>query len=118
MVQSIIIRDDLYNAYHHSSDFIREYIFPGGMLPSFSKFEQQANTANLWVKDKFCFGHDYAITLEKWLENFDAKHKEIKALGFSDTFIRKWRFYLALCSALFSADRINLMQVELHKRQS
>ena len=118
MLQSIIIREDLFDAYYHSSDFIREYIFPGGMLPSLSKFEEEANAAHLLVKEKFCFGRDYAITLEKWLENFDAKHKQIRALGFDEAFIRKWRFYLALCSALFSVGRINVMQAELYKNNS
>ncbi len=118
MIQSIIIRDDLFENYRKSSDFIREYIFPGGMLPSRERFEQEAVKAGLVVKDVFRFGQDYAITLEKWLDNFDTGIEEIKAMGYCDKFIRKWRFYLTCCAAMFRSGRINVMQVELVKEKS
>ncbi len=115
MIQSIIIRDDLFENYRKTSDFIREYIFPGGMLPSRKRFEQEAVKADLSVKDVFHFGQDYAITLEKWLDNFDARIEDIKAMGFGDEFIRKWRFYLTCCAAMFRSGRIDVIQVELTK---
>ncbi|VAW06219.1 Cyclopropane-fatty-acyl-phospholipid synthase [hydrothermal vent metagenome] len=118
MIQSIIIRDDLFENYRKSSDFIREYIFPGGMLPSRKRFEQEAGKAGLAVNDVFHFGQDYAITLEKWLDNFDANMEDIKAMGYCDKFIRKWRFYLTCCAAMFRSGRINVMQVELVKEKS
>lgn len=113
MIQTIIIRDDLFESYRKSSDFIREHIFSGGMLPSRERFEQEAAKAGLTVKDVFHFGQDYAITLEKWLENFDDRIEDIQALGYCDKFIRKWRFYLTSCAAMFRGGRIDLMQVEL-----
>jgi len=118
MIQSIIIRDDLFEDYRSSSDFIREYIFPGGMLPSRERFEQEAVKAGLTVNDVFHFGQDYAITLEKWLDNFDANREAIKAMGYCDKFIRKWRFYLTCCAAMFRSGRIDVMQVELMKEKS
>ena len=113
MIQTIIVRDDLFADYRKGSDFIREHIFPGGMLPSRKRFEQEAAKAGLTVNDVFHFGQDYAITLEKWLDNFDARIEDIKAMGYCDKFIRKWRFYLTSCAAMFRAGRIDLMQVEL-----
>ncbi|VAV90152.1 Cyclopropane-fatty-acyl-phospholipid synthase [hydrothermal vent metagenome] len=115
MIQSITIRDDLFENYRNGSDFIREYIFPGGMLPSRERFEQEAVKADLTVKDVFHFGQDYAITLEKWLDNFDARIEDIKAMGFGDEFIRKWRFYLTSCAAMFRSGRIDVIQAELTK---
>ncbi|MCF6216286.1 MAG: cyclopropane-fatty-acyl-phospholipid synthase family protein [Emcibacter sp.] len=117
MIQTIIIRDDLFEDYRNSSDFIREYIFPGGMLPSRECFEQEAVKAGLTVNDVFHFGQDYAITLEKWLDNFDASIADIKAMGYCDKFIRKWRFYLTSCAAMFRSGRIDVMQVELVKEK-
>ncbi|MBL4616800.1 MAG: class I SAM-dependent methyltransferase [Robiginitomaculum sp.] len=115
MIQTIIVREDLFEGYRKSSDFIREYIFPGGMLPSRKHFEQEAKKARLVVNDVFHFGRDYAITLENWLEEFDKNLAKIKSLGFDDEFIRKWRFYLASCAAMFRGGRIDVMQVELQK---
>ncbi len=113
MIQSIVIRDDLFDIYRSGSDFIREYIFPGGMLPTLPLLEQEAGKTGLMVKDVFYFGSDYALTLETWLQNFDRNREAISALGYDRAFIRKWRFYLAICAALFRAGRINVMQVKL-----
>ena len=44
-IQSITIRDDLFDRYRRSTDFIQQYIFPGGMLPSKSAFREQARKA-------------------------------------------------------------------------
>jgi cyclopropane-fatty-acyl-phospholipid synthase len=113
MVQTIIIRDDLFERYRKGSDFIREYIFPGGMLPSRNRFEEEATEAGLTTKNVFHFGQDYALTLEKWLDNFDSHIETIKALGYDDEFVREWRFYLTSCAAMFRSGRIDVMQVEL-----
>jgi cyclopropane-fatty-acyl-phospholipid synthase len=83
------------------------------MLPSRKRFEEEALKAGLKVNDVFYFGRDYAITLDKWLERFDDNREAISALGYSEAFMRKWRFYLASCAGMFRAGRIDVMQVEL-----
>lgn len=113
MIQTIVKRDDLFKRYRSSSDFLREHIFPGGMLPSPASFKANAIEAGLQIKDIFFFGGDYAITLEKWLEKFDNKIQAVRDMGHNEEFIRKWRFYLTSCSAMFRTGRINLMQIEL-----
>jgi cyclopropane-fatty-acyl-phospholipid synthase len=113
MIQTIIIRGDLFDFYRESSGFIREHIFPGGMLPTRHHFESAAEEAGLKVEDVFLFGHDYAITLGKWLERFDEHLPRIRRMGYDEGFIRKWRFYLTYCAAMFKAGRINVMQVKL-----
>jgi cyclopropane-fatty-acyl-phospholipid synthase len=115
LVQSIIVREDLFDFYRESSGFIREHIFPSGMLPTRKRFEAAATKAGLHVEEVFHFGQDYAITLRKWLENFDASLPQIKSLGYDDSFIRKWRFYLTYCAAMFKAERIDVMQVLVSK---
>ena len=113
VIQTITINDDDFENYRNSGDFIRSYIFPGGMLPSPTRFEAEVKKSGLQSNNPFYFGQDYARTLEQWLKTFDTKREQIKALGFDDGFIRLWRFYLAACIAGFRTGRTNVMQVEL-----
>lgn len=113
LIQTITIRDDIFDEYRKRSDFIRHYVFPGGVLPSSSVFRHQAAKAGLVTTDHFSFGQDYARTLREWLARLDARHGEIKALGYSEAFIRNWRFYLALCAAGFATGRTDVVQIEL-----
>jgi len=113
VIQTITMNEYDFPLYRRSGDFIRSFIFPGGMLPSPSRFKQEAQRAGLRVEDEFYFGQDYARTLDTWLEKFDQQKDKIKALGFDEGFIRLWRLYLAACSAGFTTERTNVMQVEL-----
>jgi len=113
VIQTITIADSRFDKYRQSGDFIRSYIFPGGLLPSPSLFRASAESCGLRVIDQHDFGQDYARTLEIWLENFDNKSADVRALGYDDGFIRMWRFYLAACIAAFKTGRTDVMQVEL-----
>lgn len=113
VIQTIMIRDQDFDRYRKGSDFIRSYIFPGGMLPSFERFGQEAQNAGLRVCDHHAFGADYGRTLQEWMNRFDAKEKEMRALGFDESFMRLWRFYLAYCIAGFRSGRTDVMQVSL-----
>jgi cyclopropane-fatty-acyl-phospholipid synthase len=113
VVQTITIDEDAYHKYEKTSDFIREFIFPGGFLPTKSEFEKIAQDNNLQVADKFEFGQCYDKTLAIWLKNFDAAKEKIIYLGFDESFIRKWRFYLAYCMAGFRGQRIDVVQYSL-----
>ena len=112
-VQVITIDEARFEQYESTSDFIQQYIFPGGMLPSPERFEGKASGAQLRVTERFEFGLDYAETLRRWLRQFDARHDEITALGFSQNFMKLWRFYLAYCIAGFEAGSINVGQYTL-----
>lgn len=113
MIQTITIQDELFKRYVKSTDLIRTYIFPGGLLPCPSIFKHHAEQAGLKVSYQHFFGDSYARTLSHWLEAFD-KHKEaIDDLGYSQKFQRLWRFYLTSCIAAFSCEKTNVMQVAL-----
>ncbi len=112
-VQSIVIAEDAFERYRRSSDFIREYIFPGGMLPSVSRFVEEARKAGLEAREPFLFGRDYAQTLRRWRTAFDAQEERIRALGFDDAFLAAWRFYFHYCEAGFDSGRVDVMQIEL-----
>lgn len=113
IIQTITIDDGKFEQYRSGGDVIRNYIFPGGMLPSPSRFKQEAQKAGLIQIDSLHFGMDYARTLEIWLDKFDRESEVIKAQGFDDSFMRMWRFYLASCIAGFRTARISVMQAEL-----
>lgn len=113
MIQTITIDERYFESYRKGGDFIRTYIFPGGMLPSCARFVQAAKNVGLAVADQFHFGQDYAKTLQHWLANFDAHVAQVRALGFDEAFIRIWRLYLAACIGSFRVGRTSVMQAEL-----
>lgn len=113
VIQTITIRDDLFEGYRKYGDYIREYTFPGGMLPSVAKFREEAQKVGLACTDVFHFGQDYARTLRAWLEQFEERLGDIRAMGYSEAFIRSWRFYMCLCISAFVAERTNVAQLEL-----
>jgi len=115
VIQTISIADDLFARYRKGTDFIQQYIFPGGMLPSPSVFVQQAEKVGLQVRDDFRFGLDYALTLARWRATFEARTDALRALGFDRRFQRLWRFYLAYCEAGFRAGSIDVHQFHLEK---
>jgi len=112
-VQTIVIADALFARYRTSTDFIQQYIFPGGMLPSSAVFERQAHAAGLRIVDRFAFGPHYAKTLCTWRARFEARLAEVRALGFDARFIAIWTFYLAYCEAAFAVGNTDVVQFTL-----
>jgi cyclopropane-fatty-acyl-phospholipid synthase len=113
LVQTITIDDSHFAAYRATSDFIREYIFPGGMLPSPERFIAVAKRAKLTPHVSLAFGRDYAETLRRWRSAFESQLDAIRAEGFDETFVRTWRLYLAYCEAGFDEGRTDVMQFVL-----
>jgi cyclopropane-fatty-acyl-phospholipid synthase len=114
-IQSIVIADELFERYRKGTDFIQQYIFPGGMLPSPSVFRRHAEQHGLRVVNEFAFGADYARTLAEWRRAFHDKLPLVREQGFDDRFLRTWDFYLAYCEAGFCAGNIDVMQITLEK---
>jgi cyclopropane-fatty-acyl-phospholipid synthase len=109
-IQTITIADDRFERYRTQSDFIQQYIFPGGMLASPARFIGMAAAAGLNLERVHAFGRDYAETLKRWLAAFDAEQPAIRAQGFDEKFIRCWRFYLAYCAAGFDTGTTDVAQ--------
>jgi cyclopropane-fatty-acyl-phospholipid synthase len=115
-VQSIVIDDALFERYLGSTDFIQQYIFPGGCLPCPREFRAQARAAGLEVVNEYAFGHDYAETLRRWRDSFLAQRAAVLQGGFDERFIHIWEFYLAYCEAAFMENNIDVVQYTLQKR--
>jgi len=113
VVQTIVIDDRLFDRYRRGTDFIQQFVFPGGMLPSPSGFEAQARRAGLRVLDRFAFGQDYARTLAQWRETFMQRLDAVRGQGFDERFIRTWEFYLAYCEVAFRHRSTDVIQFTL-----
>lgn len=113
MLQAIVIDDRLYDNYRSGTDFIKQYIFPGGMLASPSVFAAQAQRAGLRMADRIGFGGDYAETLRRWTDAFNFAWPAIEGGKFDARFHRLWNFYLSYCEAGFRAASTDVQQVEL-----
>ncbi len=114
-IQTIVIRDALFERYIGSTDFIQQYIFPGGCLPSPSAFKREAQSAGLHLVEEMSFGQDYAETCRRWREDFLAQREAVLSQGFDERFIRLWEFYLAYCEAGFAAGDIDVVQYTLQR---
>ena len=110
MVQTITIAERDFLRYRSSTDFIQQYIFPGGMLPSVSRFVKLAQTNGLSVEQECAFGKDYAETLRRWRHRWESAYDDIMQLGFDERFMRIWRLYFAYCEAGFDEGKTDVVQ--------
>ena len=114
-IQSIVIADELFDRYVTSTDFIQQYIFPGGCLPCPREFRAQAKASGFEVVDEFSFGQDYARTLQLWRDAFMAQEAHVLQLGFDRRFVRIWEFYLGYCEAAFMESNTDVVQYTLRR---
>lgn len=115
VIQTITIANDRFDEYRVGTDFIQQYIFPGGMLPSTDVLEQQVSQAGLVSEHLEDFGRDYAETLRRWRNAFDARRTEVLLQGFDEKFIRLWRFYLSYCEAAFDEAATGVVHLRVRK---
>ena len=115
LIQSITIDQRYFERYRGSTDFIQQYIFPGGMLPSPEIFCAKAKETGLHMLNQYAFGRDYAETLRRWRAACDREHDAISLQGFDERFTRIWRLYLSYCEAGFDEGRTDVVQFLLHK---
>ena len=115
IIQTITINNKIFDNYIRTNDFIREFIFPGGLLPSPNKFKILAQNNGFELLDEFYFGKDYAKTLSIWQTNFNKNFDYIKSIKFDIKFKRLWNFYLSYCQAGFISGDINVCQYKIRK---
>jgi cyclopropane-fatty-acyl-phospholipid synthase len=112
VLQTITIPDQHYRAYSKTTDWMRLYIFPGGLLPSLTAVTQVlAGYTSLVIKQVDSIGPHYALTLARWRERFLANREKILELGFPETFIRRWEYYFSYCQVGFAQHYIDDLQI-------
>ncbi|MGK6355283.1 class I SAM-dependent methyltransferase [Sphingomonas sp. DT-207] len=113
-LQIITFDDALFEDYASNVDFIQAYVFPGGLLISESAFRELAAANGLAWRDEVRFGADYAETLRRWRESFDAAANQgLLPSQFDPNFIDLWRYYLMYCEGGFRGGGIDVLQVTL-----
>ena len=116
LLQSITIRDELYEQALKSVDFIQRFVFPGGFLPSVAAMSASlARTTDMQLLHLHDIGLHYATTLNRWRGRFFAHIDAVRALGYPDSFIRLWEFYLCYCEGAFLERNIGNVQMLLAK---
>jgi len=116
VLQAIVMPEQGYASYLHSVDFIQRFIFPGGCLPSLAAMLESAGRASdlrcVHVED---FAPHYAETLRRWRSAFQNNLDRIRALGFTDEFLRLWTYYLCYCEAAFEERAVGVVQIQFDK---
>ena len=116
VLQAITIRDEHYEQALRSVDFIQRFVFPGGFLPSVSAMSASlARSTDLQMLHLQDIGLHYARTLDRWRERFFRNIDSVRRLGYPDSFIRLWEFYLCYCEGAFLERNIGTVQVLLAK---
>ncbi|KAM3326830.1 hypothetical protein P3S67_001956 [Capsicum chacoense] len=112
VLQFISIPDERYDSHRQSTDFMREYIFPGGGFHALSQVTSaMAAASRLCVVHLEEIGIHYYQTLRCWRKNFLKNKSQIRALGFDDKFIRTWEYYFDYCTAGFKTCTIGDYQI-------
>ncbi len=109
-IQVILINNKSYQKYSKSVDFIQKYVFPGGMLPSQDKLNENYLEAGLVEVNSHSFGKSYAKTLAIWHKEFLNSLSSIKDLGFDIKFERIFKYYFSYCKAGFTSEKIDVAQ--------
>ena len=107
IIQAITLEDHRYAQAVKSVDFIKRYIFPGSFIPSVTVLSNAAAKAKLKLTSLEDIGPSYAITLATWRERFNASLDKVRAMGYPDSFIRMWEFYLCYCEGGFAERSIS-----------
>jgi cyclopropane-fatty-acyl-phospholipid synthase len=110
-VQMITVPDCRYGSLKKGVDWIQRHIFPGSLLLSVGRInEVLLKTGDLFLHDLEDLGADYARTLSTWHENFNSVLERVRELGFDESFIRTWNYYLKYCEAGFATRNISVVQ--------
>ena len=115
-LQFISIDDPLFERYARNADFIQTYIFPGGLLLDEPQFEQLAHDRGLSWEGREGFRLDYAETLKRWRDRYNAAVARGALQGFTEPFHQLWRYYLMYCEGGFRGGAIDVAQVTIVKR--
>jgi cyclopropane-fatty-acyl-phospholipid synthase len=111
-LQVITLREESLPYYRKEMDFIRHYVFPGGMLPTLSILKTLGEYVQLPMQAERAFGLDYARTLNLWRDNFRKAWPTLVGTGgFDERFRRLWEYYLAYCEAGFRSGNIDVRQL-------
>ncbi|VAH38614.1 unnamed protein product [Triticum turgidum subsp. durum] len=104
VLQFISIAEERYEQYRRRPHFVKEYIFPGGCIPSLARVMSAMTTSSRFsIEHVENIGPNYYTTLMHWRDNFMANKDQVLELGFDEKFILIWEFYLIYSAAGFKS---------------
>ncbi|MGA1375547.1 MAG: class I SAM-dependent methyltransferase [Steroidobacteraceae bacterium] len=116
LLQAITIQDQFYEQARKSVDYIQRFIFPGSFIPSVEAISRSLTRAtDLKIFNLEDIGPHYARTLREWRRNFFDHLPKVRALGYPDSFIRLWEFYLCYCEGGYAERQLGDVQLLLTK---
>ncbi|MFN7913814.1 MAG: cyclopropane-fatty-acyl-phospholipid synthase family protein [Vicinamibacterales bacterium] len=119
LLQTITVDEQHFPHYHGQPDWIEKYIFPGGELASVGEIlKSLARVSSLSLYHAENFGSHYARTLREWRVRYRRQLDRVRALGFSERFIRMWDLYFAFCEAAFLERHAGVFQIVLNRNYS
>jgi cyclopropane-fatty-acyl-phospholipid synthase len=111
LMQMITCPDSRYEILKANVDFIQKHIFPGSLLPSLGRISEAMRACgDLFLVDLFDMTPSYVVTLKRWQDSFELNLPEIRAQGFDEKFIRKYRYYFEYCQAAFDMRNVSVVQ--------
>jgi cyclopropane-fatty-acyl-phospholipid synthase len=114
-LQSITFPEPEYQAQLRGVNWIQQYIFPGGVLPSLAAIERAIGRTGLRISDASDIGQHYVTTLRAWRTRFLERLDDVRAMGFDERFVRMWEYYLAISEAGFSTGVTQDLQIAFQK---
>ena len=114
-IQAITINEEIFPRYRREVDFIRRYIFPGGMLPTVGILREMSARHGFSIASERSFGQDYGRTIANWRSRFRSAGPHLTKLGFDERFRRLWEYYFAYCEAGFRVGTIDVRQIAMVK---
>ena len=114
-LQIITINELRAKDYQTRPDFIQQYIFPGGMLPTKKQLEESAKDVGLKCLELLSFGKSYAKTLNIWNSQFQESWNDVAEYGFDNKFKRMWEYYFAYCETGFLSSSTDVSQFLVKK---
>tara|TARA_B100001750_G_scaffold120030_1_gene95205 strand:+ start:5115 stop:6371 length:1257 start_codon:yes stop_codon:yes gene_type:complete len=115
-LQGITMSEDFYEEYLRSADFIQRYIFPGSCCPALNAIKNAvSDSTDLELSRTENIGSHYATTLREWRLRFSGNTEKLRAMGYSEEFIRTWLYYFSYCEAGFAENYLGNVQLVLQK---
>ena len=119
LLQAITIGEQNYDYHIRNVDFIGKYIFPGGSLPSISALSKSVGrVSRMRMILQTDITPHYERTMLCWREKFSEKLDAIRSLGYDESFLRRWHFYLCYCEAAFAERRVHCTHLMFAKPHS
>ena len=116
LLQAITIQDQFYEQALQSVDYIQRFIFPGSFIPSVEAISRSlTRVTDLKVFHLEDIGPHYATTLRHWRERFFANLAAVRKLGYPESFVRLWEYYLCYCEGGFAERQLGDVQMLLTK---